>query len=412
MLFCSPDKIIVPEGRFRTATKNDPHVVELADSIKQVGQLQPILVTKNMELVDGLTRLRACERLKREVFYVDEVEAKLFLENPLQMKKAELQANLKRKDFTPVQLNCAIAELHKLMTAMCGQRKPGQPNEEGWTQAETAKMLGLKSPTTVSDALKIAAAEASGRYPELKEARTATEAKNIIRRATGGPMGKKPNGHQKFLEIDKKIYLFHQGIRYELQSFDNENDFEEIICKNNKLFFGENNYYIDAKHKVKTKLLGATPDGLLLDISDKNNPVLYLVEIEISTHSLDHFMGHIAKYKNLIDNSKEDIIGNASAYLPADLQARLGKCKYQDNYGILFIIDKEDNIIELLFEHKPQEITNYKIISIQSYRNMHSQNIIFAKIEYLSPDQYKKYKNEGPAELTSRLTPDDLADFA
>ncbi len=172
MPFCSPDKIIVPEGRFRTATKDDPHVVELADSIEQEGQLQPILVTKNMELVEGLTRLRACERLKREVFYVDAVEAQLILENPLQRKKAELQANLKRKDFTPVESSCAIAELHKLMIAIYGQRKPGQLFEEGWTQRETAKMLGVKSSTTVSDALNIADAEASGLYPELRKAKT------------------------------------------------------------------------------------------------------------------------------------------------------------------------------------------------------------------------------------------------
>ncbi|MGP8049914.1 MAG: ParB/RepB/Spo0J family partition protein [Desulfobaccales bacterium] len=408
MPFCSPDKIIVPEGRFRTPTKND--VVEMADSIKQVGQLQPILVTKNMELVEGLTRLRACEWLKREVFYVDEVDAKLVFENPLQVKKAELQANLKRTDFTPVQLSCAYAELHKLMTAMYGQRKPGQ-HTEGWTQSQTAKMLGVKSPTTISDALQIAEAEASGLYPELQRAKTTTEAKKIIKRANGSPMSQTPNSQQKFLDIDKEVYLFHQGKRYKLQSFNNEHDFEEFICKNIKLFFGQNNQYIDAKHKIKTKLLGATPDGLFLDISDENKPILYLVEIEISTHQPNHYLPHIINYAHLIKTSKQILRENASGYIDKEMQAILNKCKQQDNFGILFIVDKEDTIIELLFGNKPHEINNYKIISIQSYINMQSRDMIFAKIEYLSPDQYNKNKNGKPAELTVPLTPEDLADF-
>jgi len=411
MPFCSPDKIIVPEGRFRTATKNDPHVVELADSIEQVGQLQPIVVTKNMELVDGLTRLRACERLKREVFYVDAVEAKLFFENPLQIKRAELQANLIRKDFTIVQKNCAIAELHRLMQETYGSSTPSRAgSDDKWTQEKTAKMIGLKSQSSVSDALTIADAVASGLFPKLKEARTDSEAKRIIRRATAGTMGKKPNDHQKFFEINKKIQLFHQGLRYELQSFENENDFEEIICKNNKLFFGENTHYIDAKHKIRTKLLGATPDGLLLDTSDENKPILYLVEIEISIHSVNHYLPHINKYSYLIKTSKEILTGNASRYIPQEMQALLNKCKQEDNFGILFIVDKEDNIVEILFEGKPQEINNYKVWCIQPYKYMKSKDTIFAKIEYLSPVQYKKSKNEKPAEVIS-ITSEDLADF-
>ena len=73
MPFCSPDKIIVGD-RFRTADINDPAVKEMADSIKECGQLQPILVTNDMMLIAGLHRLLACTILKKDVWWVGEEE--------------------------------------------------------------------------------------------------------------------------------------------------------------------------------------------------------------------------------------------------------------------------------------------------------------------------------------------------
>ena len=182
MPFCSPDKIVIGE-RFRTADLNDPAVKEMAESIKECGQLQPVLVTKEMELVDGLHRLLACKSLGKDVWWADETEAKLLFENPAQRRRAELQANIKRKEFTPLQLSLGIAELDRLMRETYGERKSG-PNlgkDDGWGQTDTAKMLGYKSHASISDALTVAKAVEAGAIPALAQAKTMNEAVKMVK---------------------------------------------------------------------------------------------------------------------------------------------------------------------------------------------------------------------------------------
>lgn len=180
MPFCSPDKIIVPTGRFRTAEVTDEHVKDIAGSIKEVGQLQPILVSTGMELIDGLNRLRACQLLEREVWWEDEETGRLILNNPLQRRVAELQANTKRREFSPIQLSLAIAEIDKLMRELHGE-SAGGPNKGTWSQEETAKKMGYKSHGTISTALAVAKAVETGKLPTLERAKTMAEARKMVR---------------------------------------------------------------------------------------------------------------------------------------------------------------------------------------------------------------------------------------
>jgi hypothetical protein len=200
MPFCNPDSITIPEGRFRPATIKDPGVKELADSIKEVGQLQPILVTKDKVLTAGLHRVLACELLKRDVWYEDEETGHLLLNNPMLRRVAELHENIKRRDFTPIQKSNGIAEVDRLMREMFGSKIAAPGIQEGWTQQDTAEKLGYKSSSTVSDAIKIAKAAEAGNIPGLEEAKTTSEALNMI---DGFLRGKKPTIHRTFLDIEK-----------------------------------------------------------------------------------------------------------------------------------------------------------------------------------------------------------------
>ena len=49
---------------------NDAHVANLIASMRKSGQLMPVVVTSNMEVVDGQHRLKACEKLGVPVSYV------------------------------------------------------------------------------------------------------------------------------------------------------------------------------------------------------------------------------------------------------------------------------------------------------------------------------------------------------
>jgi len=132
-----------------------------------------------LELVDGLTRLLAAKKVEKEVWWEDDVTGKLKLDNPIQRRRAEIQANLKRHDFTPAELNAGITELHNLMVQTYGKKKPGQTTDEGWTQTDTAKMLGLKSHASVGAALAIT--EAASVIPAIQSAKTTNEAIKMVR---------------------------------------------------------------------------------------------------------------------------------------------------------------------------------------------------------------------------------------
>jgi len=49
---------------------NEAHVADLIVSMRKSGQLMPVVVTSNMEVVDGQHRLKACEKLGIPVSYV------------------------------------------------------------------------------------------------------------------------------------------------------------------------------------------------------------------------------------------------------------------------------------------------------------------------------------------------------
>jgi DNA modification methylase len=185
MPFCNPDKIIVGPDRFRLADLTDSSVVEIADSINELGgQIQPILVTDNMELVDGGNRLAACKLLNREVWYENETEGRLMLNSPLLRRKAELQANIKRRNFTPSQIARATAEIDSIMRELHGSKRSGPGEAEGWTQDDTAKVMGYKSRKTVTDALMVDRAMKTSLRSAIEAAPTMNDAVKIVVRAT------------------------------------------------------------------------------------------------------------------------------------------------------------------------------------------------------------------------------------
>ena len=138
MPFSPPSSFIIPEDRFRNITVDCQDAIDMAKSIKDTGQLQPVLVRKDMTVIDGATRIRACERLERDVWWEDEETAKLLFENPLMYKVAEYQANFVRKEFTVQQSWDAITQIDNMMREIYGS-KPAAPGvHSGWTQRDTA----------------------------------------------------------------------------------------------------------------------------------------------------------------------------------------------------------------------------------------------------------------------------------
>lgn len=66
-----------------------------------------------------------------------------------------------------------------------------------------------------------------------------------------------------------------------------EKDLERAVVNNKDAIFGKNGIYCDVKRLIGSKSEHAgIPDGYFIDLKDRNNPVLYIVEVELDTHDI------------------------------------------------------------------------------------------------------------------------------
>lgn len=154
------------EGRQRREL--DPKEIEiLADSIRRLGLIHPIVVTRERALVAGERRYAACTALgwtNIPVQYTDELDT-------AQLRAIELEENIKRVDIAWRDQVMAVREYHALRNA----------TEENWTQGETAKAIGL-SPQHTGEMLQIAEELISGNEM-VAAAPLLSTARGIVRRA-------------------------------------------------------------------------------------------------------------------------------------------------------------------------------------------------------------------------------------
>lgn len=185
------DCITVERKRYRNP--DDKDIAKLAHSIETFGQLQPIIIELNGELIDGGRRLAAHQALKRDAIWgiyrrdVDELLAKTL----------ELEANIQRLDMDWRQRAEALAELHKL-------RKELNPK---WSQQQTAEEAGVGEQARVSEALQIT--QMMKLFPELKDAKSLRQAQSWAESRAAGVVRLREVRHNPadFADIEKKIWL-------------------------------------------------------------------------------------------------------------------------------------------------------------------------------------------------------------
>lgn len=178
--------IIVPKESTR---KDLGDVVGLAKSIKKNGLINPIVIDKAHNLIDGMRRLEALKILKSEVvdcrFYEELSEyqkRRIQIETSLHTKKLSWQEETKLRE----ELHDLYAEeakndpelLEKVAPAPVGVAQKGKGKKkgkkgEGWTQQDTAKVLSV-SKATISQDLQLA--KCLRHYPQLKNIKSKRDA--------------------------------------------------------------------------------------------------------------------------------------------------------------------------------------------------------------------------------------------
>jgi DNA modification methylase/ParB-like chromosome segregation protein Spo0J len=147
---------VIVEGRVR---KDMGDIDELCNSIREVGLIQPIVLTRDYRLVAGERRLRALRKLSvpmlihaRTFIYNDEVD-------DVKLKAIECEENLKRKQFTWQEEILAKKRLLDLMQQIHGVARAGAPSRSdvvgitssGFGINKLASLLGESNAQTSKD---------------------------------------------------------------------------------------------------------------------------------------------------------------------------------------------------------------------------------------------------------------------
>lgn len=192
-LYVEPKEIKVAENLARVRSDLGK-IKDLAASIKQFGQLQPIVINRNMELICGGRRLEACReaKVKALVIFKDTLD-------PLTMREMELEENIQRKSLTPAEELTAVAELHRLKQDKYGETSFG-PKAGGWDIGDTAGLLGRDVSGVAKDLLL---AKALAQFPGLAECKTKSEMSKAVKALTS--VQNRLAGLEKFEEVSKSV---------------------------------------------------------------------------------------------------------------------------------------------------------------------------------------------------------------
>ncbi len=96
--------------------------------------------------------------------------------------------------------------------------------------------------------------------------------------------------------------LLIDGVKYELWTPPNEDEFERVVKEHAQDIFGEQAIYLDIKQKLKSGSgIGSIPDGYAILLG--NLPQWHIIEVELSSHPLhEHIVSQVSRFINGISN--------------------------------------------------------------------------------------------------------------
>lgn len=173
----SVDEIQVREGRRELDTA---HVQELADSIKELGLLNPVTVDKENYLIAGLHRLEAVKLLEWS-----EVECTVSSLEGLRAELAEIDENIVRNDFTAIEYGEMLLRRKEIYETLHPETKAGVAQAVAMNRAvgnNVADKMSATSKSFVEDTAEKLGVDQRTVRRQIQTAKNLTpEAKEIIK---------------------------------------------------------------------------------------------------------------------------------------------------------------------------------------------------------------------------------------
>jgi len=178
--------------------------------------------------------------------------------------------------------------------------------------------------------------------------------------------------------------LLHNSQIYSYYDYGSEAEFEAEIVQQSAQIFGDKTIYIDIKKRIGKGIL-TIPDGYLIDLSFIDDPRLYIIENELSTHDpYKHIGSQILKFAisykesgrkikaflldHIQDNSSAlELINKSLEQLSyRNIDDLLEDLIYEKPVAAIVIIDKASEELENVLS---QLTINTDIIEFQTYKN-------------------------------------------
>jgi len=99
-----------------------------------------------------------------------------------------------------------------------------------------------------------------------------------------------------------------QGTTFRPITYDKEVDFERVVVTLADHIFGPATIYVDVKKKIAGHEVVSIPDGYVLDMTEPDNPKLFIVENEVAKHDPFRHIGiQLLRFATSFDGAQSDI---------------------------------------------------------------------------------------------------------
>lgn len=183
--------------------------------------------------------------------------------------------------------------------------------------------------------------------------------------------------------------LWNKEDKYLKIPYEKESELEEAVNEVKVSLFGSSRIYLDDKKKIGKK--GGTnnlPDGYLIDLTNKQEPKIFVVENDLSSHQhLKHIAVQILEFSLSFESSKVKV----KNIIKEMLQKRKNDWRKCENYAKKNGYDNVDFLLESIIQKKD----SFNALLIIDELGEELETVLISKFKFpVEVITLKRYKNQ------------------